>query len=307
MRIAIIGVGGVGGYFGGRLAAAGEDVLFVARGAHLQALQSNGLTIESANGALRNFRVNATDDVSRHDPVDVVMLSVKLWDTEAALEQARPLVGPNTTIVSFQNGVESIAQIRKAFGDASALGGTCHIAAVIDRPGVIVHTGTMARLTFGEPDGGLSARVEGLAAACAKAGFDMVASPDIKRAIWEKFVFLSTLSGMTALVRRPIGALRQDVGSWAVFRQALEETCAVARATGVSLSPEHGANAQKFGETLPAEMKSSMLGDLERGARLELPWLSGTVVKLGRQFGVPTPVHATITAGLLPFVNGKAA
>lgn len=307
MRIAIIGVGGVGGYFGGRLAAAGEDVLFVARGAHLKALQTDGLSIESANGALKNLKVNATDDVSKHGPVDVVILGVKLWDTEAALEQARPLVGPQTAVVSFQNGVESIAQIRKAFGDAAALGGTCHIAAVIGRPGVIAHTGTMARLTFGEPDGDLSPRVEALAAACGKAGFDAVASPDIKRAIWEKFVFLSTLSGMTTLARRPIGALRQDAGSWAIFRQALEETCAVARASGAALPPDHGAKAQAFGETLPAEMKSSMLGDLERGARLELPWLSGKVVKLGQQLGVSTPVHATITAGLLPFVNGKAA
>lgn len=307
MRIAVIGVGGVGGYFGGHLAAAGEDVLFVARGAHLAALQRDGLTVESQRGPLQGLKVQATDDPAGHGPVDLVILGVKLWDTEAALALAKPLVGPQTAVVSFQNGVESIAKIGQAFGETAALGGTCHIAAAIARPGVIAHTGSMARLTFGEPGGGLSPRVEAFAAACENAGtFDAVASPDIRRAIWEKFVFLSSFSGMTALTRRPIGPIRATEEGRAVFRAALEEASAVARRSGIDLPEDHAARALAFADSLPAEMQSSMLGDLTRGARLELPWLSGAVVKLGAELGVPTPVHATINAALLPHAEPAA-
>lgn len=306
MRIALIGVGGVGGYFGGQLAAAGEDVLFVARGAHLAALQKDGLTVESERGPLKHLKVAATDNPAGHGPVDVVMLGVKLWDTDAALAQAEPLVGPQTAIVSFQNGIESIEKITAACGGQAALGGTCHIAASIARPGVIAHTGTMARLTFGEPAGGLSPRVEAFAAACRKAKFDVVASPDIRRAIWEKFVFLSSFSGMTALSRQPIGPIRATVEGRAAFLAALEEVSAVARARGIALPPDHATKALGFADTLPAEMKSSMLGDLQRNARLELPWLSGAVAALGRELGIPTPVHTTITAALLPYASPAA-
>lgn len=306
MRIAVIGVGGVGGYFGGQLAASGEEVLFVARGAHLAAMREKGLTIESERGSQQGLKVQATDDPSGHGPVDVAMIGVKLWDTDAALELCRPLVGPQTAVVSFQNGVESIEKITTVFGAGAALGGTCHIAASIARPGVIAHTGSMARLTFGELDGTLSPRVEAFAAACRKAGFDVVASTDIRRAIWEKFVFLSSFSGMTALARQPIGPIRKTEEGRAVLRAALEETSAVARKSGIDLPPDHGAKALAFADTLPAGMQSSMLGDLQRGARLELPWLSGAVVKLGAKLGVPTPVHATINAALLPYASPAA-
>lgn len=306
MRIAVIGVGGVGGYFGGQLAAAGQDVVFVARGAHLAALRSHGLSVESQVGPLRNLRVNATDDPAGHGPVDLVILGVKLWDTDAALQMAKPLVGPPTAIVSFQNGIESVERITAAYGAQAALGGTCHIAAVIARPGVIAHTGSMARLTFGEPAGGMSPRVEAFAAACRKAKFDTVASPDIRRAIWEKFVFLSSFSGMTTLSRQPIGPIRATEEGRAAFLAALEEVSAIARAQGIALPPDHAAKALAFGDGLPAEMKSSMLGDLQRNARLELPWLSGAVAALGRQLGIPTPVHTTITAALLPYASPAA-
>lgn len=307
MRIAVIGVGGVGGYFGGQLAAADEEVLFVARGAHLAALRKDGLTVESGRGPLQGLKVNATDDPAGHGPVDIVMLGVKLWDTDAALQQARPLVGKQTAVVSFQNGIESIERITAAFGAGAALGGTCHIAAAIARPGVIAHTGSMARLTFGEPAGGLSPRVEAFAAACAKATtFDVVASPDIRRAIWEKFVFLSSFSGMTALARQPIGPIRATAEGRATFLAALEEVSAVARAQGIALAPDHAAKALAFGDSLPAEMQSSMLGDLQRGARLELPWLSGAVAALGARLGIPTPVHTAITAALLPYAAPAA-
>lgn len=312
MRIAVIGVGGVGGYFGGHLAAAGEDVLFVARGAHLAALRQDGLTVESERGPLNRLKVAATDNPAGHGSVDIVMLGVKLWDTEAALAQAKPLVGPQTAIVSFQNGIESVDRIAAAYGEQAALGGTCHIAAAIARPGVIAHTGSMARLTFGEPRGndqagGISTRVEAFAEACRRAKtFDAVASPDIRRAIWEKFVFLSSFSGMTALSRQPIGPIRATEEGRAAFLAALEEVSAIARAQGIALPPDHAAKALAFADSLPAEMKSSMLGDLMRNARLELPWLSGAVAALGRKLGIPTPVHTTITAALLPYASPAA-
>ncbi|WP_290978532.1 2-dehydropantoate 2-reductase [Ferrovibrio sp.] len=310
MRIAVIGVGGVGGYFGGLLAAAGVDVVFVARGAHLKALQENGLSIESSVRPLSGVKVRASDDAaSLGGPVDLVLVAVKLWDTDAALAAARPLVGEHTAIVSLQNGIEAVGKVSAAYGAARTLGGVAMIAAIIDRPGVIKHTGSLARLQLGEVQPGqnpmLGQCLSDFAAIAKTAGVDLVVPADIQRAIWEKYVFLASFSGITALTRSAIGPILAEPQTRALYLAALEEACAVARAQGVALAADHAAKTLAATEKMPAGTKSSMLGDLERGNRLELPWLSGTVARLGGELGVPAPTHGFITAALQLSANGR--
>jgi 2-dehydropantoate 2-reductase len=293
-----MGTGGVGGYFGARFAAAGADVAFIARGNHLAAMRRDGLKVESQNGDLHLKPVKATDRPAEIAPVDLAILAVKLWDTDAAIDAMRPLIGPNSAAVSFQNGVEAADKLAAAFGPARVLGGVGHIAAVIGAPGIIKHTGTMARLTIGELDGEESPRLKALAELAKRGGIDLAVSPDIRRAIWEKMIFLATFSGMTALTRRPKGPIFADPDTRAMFERAVAEAVAVARAEGVTLGPDHVEKAMAFGQGLPAEMKSSMLGDLERGNKLELPWLSGAIARMGAAGGVPTPVHQFIYTAL---------
>lgn len=305
MKLAIVGVGGVGGYFGGHLARSGTDVRFLARGAHLQALKSDGLTVVSDVGPIDHLKIRVTDDPAEIGPVDAVLLAVKLADTEAAIAQMRPLVGPETAVASLQNGVDAVEKMSAAFGRERVLGGVCHIAIAIERPGVIRHTGTMARITLGELDGRKTARLTALVEACKRAGLNITEAPDISRTIWEKFVFLSAFSGVTALSRSSIGPIRDDPDGRLFIRRALAESTAVARARGIAFPDDHVEKAMGFVANLPAAMKASMLHDLERGAKLELPWLSGAVVRLGRENGVPVPTHETILAALKPHQNGR--
>ncbi len=304
MRIAMVGAGGVGGYFGGLLAAAGADVTFVARGAHLAALRRDGLSIESPVRPIAGLEVQATDDPSTVGIVDQVVIAVKLWDLEAAAEAARPMIGPDTAIVSFQNGVDAADRLAAIYGAGPVLGGVCHIGASIGRPGVIAHVGKMAKLTVGELDGRPSVRLQRFADACTGAGIEFHASGNVHRAIWEKFVFLSAFSGITALARSPIGPLRAVPGARAALYAAMAEGVAVARAHGGDLPPDHADKVITFIDGLAPAMKSSMLNDLERGARLELPWLSGAVVRLGAEKGVPTPTHSLVSALLTPYADG---
>jgi 2-dehydropantoate 2-reductase len=306
MRIAIMGTGGVGGYFGARLAQAGHDVAFVARGAHLAAILTDGLTIETGAGA-ETLHVRATDDPTTIGPVDIVLFAVKLWDTISAAEAVRPLVGPETAVVSFQNGVVKEDEIAGVLGADHVVGGASYIAAVIKSPGVIALTGALARLQFGERDGSRSARVEAFHAACVAAGIDATVSPDIELTIWEKFVFLCGMSGMTTLTRQPIGVLRANAQTRGLALDAMREVVAVGRAKGVGLSPTFAEDRIAFADTLPWAMNSSMAGDLARGNRLELPWLAGTVVRFGHELGVPTPVNRVIFDALAPYVDGAPA
>jgi 2-dehydropantoate 2-reductase len=307
MKIAFIGAGGVGGYFGGHLARTGTEVNFIARGAHLAALQADGLTVLSDLALIDRLPVKATDDPGSVGPVDAVFLAVKLADTDGALAQMRPLVGPDTVVASLQNGVDAVERMVAAFGAERVLGGVCHIATAIERSGVIKHTGTMAKITLGELTGGGSAPLTRIVAAFKAAGLDIVESADIRRAIWEKFVFLSAFSGVTALSRSAIGPIREDANGRLFITRALAESTAVARAKGVALADDHAEKAVGFVDKLPATMKASMLHDLERGAKLELPWLSGAVVRLGREAGVPVPTHETIVAALTPHQGGRSA
>ncbi|HKJ63326.1 MAG TPA: 2-dehydropantoate 2-reductase [Hyphomicrobiales bacterium] len=304
MRIAIMAAGGVGGYFGGRLAAAGHSVHFLARGAHLAAMRKSGLRIESPLGNLHIQDVAVTDDPVVIGPVDAILFAVKLWDTDQAAEACNPLLGPETLVVPLQNGVSSMDVLTRHLGEEYVAGGVAHIAAVIAAPGLIRHSGTMARLTVGERDGRRSARIDALLAALKDAGIDHAYADDITRVIWEKFVFLSALSGLTTLCRQAIGPIRSDPDARALFEGAIGETAAVARAVGVKLADNAEVKTMQFTDGLPDGMKASMLHDLENGRRLELPWLSGEVVRLGRKRGIPTPVHSAVYGALKFYAAG---
>lgn len=305
MRIGVIGAGGVGGYFGARLAAAGEDVRFLARGAHLDAMRRDGLRIDSANPVtIKPVRAASDPAALGPEPFDLVMIAVKLWATEAAIASARPLVGPNTAVVSFQNGVGAIDALTQVFGRERVLGGIAHVAASIAAPGVIKQTGAFERLTLGEPAGGLSPRVSAFIETAKRAGINAVAADDIQRAIWDKFVFLATFSGVATLARQPKAAIFGDPDLRQVYADALAEAVAVARAQGVALAPDHYEKTLAFSEALPEAMKPSLLHDFEAGNRLEVEFLSGAVARLGAATGVPTPVHRTIYAALKPYAAG---
>ena len=303
MRIAIVGSGGVGGYFGGRLAAAGADVTFLARGAHLEAMRARGLRLDSPKGNLHLPRVAAENDPAAVGHADVVFFAVKLYDTEGALAMLPPLVGPRTIVVGFQNGVETVDTLTRAVGASHTAGGVSYVSAVIAEPGVIRHT-AMDHLIFGMPDGSRSAQLDALLAACRPAGFQSTLSQDITVDIWTKFVRLSVFSGMTAVTRSPIGVIVNDPELLDMLKAAARETLAVAHAKGVKVAGSIDEDVAAAYKALPPQAKASMLEDLERGRRIELPWLSGAVARIGREVGVPTPIHTFITAVLKPFVNG---
>jgi 2-dehydropantoate 2-reductase len=305
MRIAIMGSGGVGGYLGARLAASGQDVTFLARGAHLAAIRAHGLALRSALGDVLIRPAEASDDPAAVGPVEIVIFAVKLYDTEAAAAAARPLVGPHTGVLTLQNGVDSTETLGRVLGPAHVIGGVAHIAAVIEQPGVIRHTGTMARFVLGELNGERSKRLDALADALGAAGVDHQVSADIRRDIWDKMVFLATFAGVTALMRLPIGPIREDADTRAMLRAGLDEAHAVARAKGIVLPDDLVERTLVRCDGLPYEMKSSMLQDLERGRRLELPWLSGTIVRLGSELGVRIPTHAFITTALKLHADGR--
>jgi 2-dehydropantoate 2-reductase len=304
MRIAVIGAGGVGGYFGARLALAGNDVTFVARGRHLAALRANGLRVETAGSALAVKPANATDDLASIGPVDVAMFCVKLWDVEATAPALAPLVASGGVAIPFQNGVDAPEVLRRVLGADRVLGGVAYVAATIASPGVIEHTGTMARLRVGAFEAAQTKHAEAFVAACRAAGFDGELAPDIRRALWEKFVFLAAMSGCTALARQPVGVVRVDPDLRAALQAAMQEAVDAARARNVALAPDFVAQQMKFLDTLPAGMRSSMLNDLTAGNRLEAPWLSGAVARMARESGASAPVSATIYAALKPYVDG---
>ena len=307
MKIVVMGSGGVGGYFGARLAASGADVTFIARGGHLQAMQRDGLKLLSANGDLTLKPVKATDDISSIGHADLVMIAVKLWSTDDAAQSIAPLMGPNSAVVSWQNGVVAEDILIKHYGNERVIGGVSNIAALIEAPGVIRHNGTMARLIFAELDGKPSKRIDAFAALCKQANIDHVVSDDITRAIWQKFIFLASFSGMTCATRLPICPVRSDPETRAMLKAALEEVVAIGRAKGVSLPNDQAEQSLAWADNLPPTMVASMLGDLNRGNRLELSWLSGNVVKLGEELGIATPVHKFIYTVLKLHADGKPA
>jgi 2-dehydropantoate 2-reductase len=296
--------GGVGGYFGAKLAQAGHDVAFVARGRHLQTIRERGLLIKSAAGDIRLAHAAASDQPAALGPVEVVLFAVKLWDTEAAAEAIRPLVAGGAAVIPFQNGVESIERIAAVVGPSRVMGGVAYIAATIAEPGVIAHTGQMARLRFGPVLREQQKTAQAFGEACASAGIDAEMVADIRRALWEKFVFLSAFSGVTSATRQPIGAIRSDADLRACLEAAMREAWTVGRARGIALPDDFITQQMAFAEGLPAEMRSSMLNDLLAGNRLEAPWLSGAVVRMAREASMSAPVSATLYAAVKPFCGG---
>ena len=299
-----MGAGGVGGYFGARLAQAGEDVVFFARGRHLEALRANGLTLKSTHGDAR-LDVKVFEKPADTDPVDVVMFAVKLWDTESAAELLRPIVAKHTLVIPFQNGVESVERLQKIFPSEQVLGGSAYIATRIASPGVIEHIGQMARLQFGPIFPSQRPAVEKFLETCKKAGINAEIPDDVVRTTWEKFVFLVAVSSTTAVSRMPLGVVRADPDLRRLFEQALTETWKVGRARGVKLADDFVDGRMKFLDTLPYEMKASMAHDLEAGGRLEAPWLCGAVARMAREAGLDAPVNATVYAALKPYINGS--
>ncbi|HQT79705.1 MAG TPA: 2-dehydropantoate 2-reductase [Rhodopila sp.] len=307
MRIAVIGAGGVGGAFGAALAKSGADVTFVARGAHLQAIRQNGLRIEGGRGETIIHPAQATDDPATIGVVDYVLFCVKLWDVESAGEHIKPIVGPDTAVIPLQNGIDAAERLIPILGERAVMGGVAQISATIAEPGLIRQTGTFMRLVFGELAGGRSARGDAFLAQCQKAGFDATHSDQIQTELWMKFILLATNSALTAATRTPLGKLRDDPDIFPLFGRAAAEVAAVGRAKGINLPDDAAEKTVGFTRNAPAAMMASMAHDLIRGNRIELPWLSGKVVALGRELGVPTPVHEILYAVLKPFTLGVSA
>jgi 2-dehydropantoate 2-reductase len=300
MRILMLGAGGVGGYFGGRLAAAGEDVTFIARGAHLAAMTSNGLRIESPLGDAEIKPVSAQTTARGLAPVEVAFIAVKIGDTAAAIEACRDAVGPDTVVISLQNGLAADDELIAAFGAGRVAGGVAYIASEVAAPGLIRHIGANQRIQVGELPAGTSARIARIAASLAGAGIDAEAVPDITRAMWEKFVLLVALAGLTTLTGETIGTIRADPDMRALLHAVMAETAAVARARGIDFAGDYADGRLAFADTLPEDMRSSMHHDLAAGRPLELDWLSGAVVRMGAALGIPTPANAAVYAGLKP-------
>jgi 2-dehydropantoate 2-reductase len=295
MRIAAMAAGAVGGYFGARMAAAGHEVFFIARGANLEAIKKNGLKIESVHGDLHLRKVHVTDDPAKVGPIDIVLFAVKLWDTEKAAELARPLVAPDTRLITLQNGVDSVERIAPILGAEQTIGGVAYIATTIAAPGVIKQTSQFAKMRFGRADKRADATLQAFVEAGKAAKIDVDISADIECERWEKFAFLTAMAGSTAALRSPIGVIRTDPETLAFFRQLMEEAFAIGKAKGVALDPAYIESRMDFVRNkVEPGMKASMAHDLERGNRLELDWLAGKVRELGRALNIPTPASDTV-------------
>jgi 2-dehydropantoate 2-reductase len=305
MRIAVVGAGGVGGGFGAALAKAGADVSFIARGAHLAAMKSAGLKVLGPRGDIHVTPTQATENPAEVGPVDIVLFCVKLWDVESAGERIKPLLGKDTAVIPLQNGIDAHDRLIPILGAGAVMCGVAQISASITAPGIITQVGTFMRMVFGELDGRKSKRGEDFLALCTKAGFEGVLSENILTDLWMKFILLASNAGMMSLARQPIGALRDDPDMLPIFRAAYREVADVGRATGVALPADAVERILDSTRHFPPGMKASMAHDLDRGNRLELPWLSGKVAELGRQFGIATPTHSMMHAMLKPYAMGK--
>lgn len=304
MRIGIHGAGGVGGYFGARLAAAGNDVAFIARGAHGQAMARDGLRVSSSAGDLHVKPVAVAEDPRDLAPLDLVLLCVKLYDLEPAVQALRPALAPDALVIPCQNGIDSEEQVAAQLGADRVAAGIAYISASVAEPGLIAHHGRNATLTVGPLHPGQMERLQALKAAGNAAGFNLVVREDMRRALWEKFVLLAPFAAVTALTRQTAGAIAADPDLLALFRAAVDEAAAVGRAAGIDLDAEITDRCVAAVTGMPPEMQASMALDLSQGRRLELDGLSGALVRLGREHGEPVPVHSVAYAALKPFRDG---
>jgi len=308
MRVAVYGAGGVGGYFGGRLAQAGADVHFIARGAHMRALREHGLRVRSVKGDFE-IPVPVTDDPAEVGWCDFVLFCVKTFDTDAAAARLGPLVGDGSAVMSLQNGVENVDKLARAVGDEHVMGGAAFIFAQIAEPGVIAHTGGPASITFGELDGRASPRAKRLLACCEQAGIEAELSASIKTVLWAKLAFICAQAGMTAAVRLPIGEIRTAAASWAAFSRLVAEVCAVAEADGTPVPQAAQERALALAQAAEPGSFSSLHDDLVAGRRMELEALHGFVVRRAAQHGLAVPTSEAVYAILQPWAirNQRAA
>ena len=304
MRIAVVGAGGTGGYFGGLLARAGDDVTFIARGAHLEALRARGLTLESSLAGTFTVPVQATDDPRGVGPVDLILFCVKTYDTDAAAASVRPLIQPETTLLSLQNGVDNEERIARLSGHPSGVGGVAYVVSAIKAPGLVAQTAGPGKIVLGELGGGESARTERLRDALQRAGIAAEVHPDIRAVLWQKFLFICAFSGVTALTRLPIGTVLADPVTRALFRGTSEEVEAIARAIGIGLPDDCVEQALATASAVEPWGRGSLYGDLAGGRRLELEGLNGEVVRRGGELGIETPLNFATYAALRPYVDG---
>lgn len=307
MRIAVMGTGGTGGYFGGLLARAKHDVTFIARGPHLQAIRARGLRVESRIAGNFTVAATATDDPSTVAPVDLVLFCVKAYDTMAAAQQIRPLVGSESIVLSVQNGIDNADKIAAVVGERAMIGGLAYVVSALEAPGTISQTAGAGKIVLGELDGEPSDRVEQLAGELRDAGITTQVRPDIRVGLWEKFVFICGFSGVTTLTRVPIGTVLANPSTSAFMREAMDEAEAVGRGNGVALPAGAAESAFRFAGTVEPWGHGSMYTDLVLGRKLELESLNGAVVRLGRARRIATPANDAIAAGLAPYVDGAPA
>jgi 2-dehydropantoate 2-reductase len=310
MRFAILGSGAVGGYYGAKLARAGHDVVFIARGSHLAAIRERGLEVRSPTVGSFTIQARAEEDTSKVGTVDCVIVAVKAYDNATALPLVVPMVGPGSSVLTLQNGVDSVNELAAIVGEEAVIGGTTYIATALTSPGVIEQTGTHRRVVFGEVFGQLprlTARVRALHQALGSADIQSEAVGDGRVPIWEKFIFLVALAGFTGASRLPIGPLWTDPQIRAQFLEACREVERVARAEGVAVAGEVVDRIDAYVSGIPGSMRSSLLIDLSQGKRIEVEALHGSVVRRAIRAGVPAPIMSTLYAVLKPFAAGPPA
>jgi len=300
MRIAVFGPGAVGGYFGGRLARSGQDVVFIARGEHLKALKTKGMTIEEPDGHSDLFAVKATGNPAEVGPADAIILGVKAWQVAEAADLMRPLIGPDTFVVPLQNGVEAPIILSEKLGANHVFGGVCYIVSFLVAPGEIRHAGMTPRVVFGELDNKATQRGQKLREAFQAAGISVEMPADISAAMWQKFLFIASMSGVGAVTRAPMGIIRSIPETRSILESAVKEAAAVASVRGIRLADNAAQAVMEIIDSLPAESTASMQRDIMEGRPSELFYQSGSIVRLGTEAGTPTPVHSFLYGALLP-------
>ena len=307
MRFAIVGSGAVGGYFGAKLARAGHDVSFIARGAHLAAIREHGLKIQSPKLGDFTVRAPAHDDPAKVGPVDVVIFTVKAYDNATALPLVPPLVGPDSVVLTLQNGVDSVDEVASVVGPTHVLGGTTYVATALEAPGLIVQTGVHRSIIFGEifePHGRITPRVQAIADAMGPADIAVTPVADGRIPIWDKFVYLAPFSGFTGAARLPIGGIWKDEHVREMFYAAAREIAALAAAEGVQISEDRFERLKEYMDSIPGSTRSSLLIDLEMGKRIEVEALQGAAVRRAAKHGLAIPIISTLYAALRPWAHG---
>jgi 2-dehydropantoate 2-reductase len=305
MKFAILGSGAVGGYYGARLLQFGHEVTFIARGKHLDAIRQRGLEIKSPLGDFV-ARARGEDDTAKIGHVDCVIVATKNYDNASALPTLAPMIGPHSTVLTLQNGVDSVDECAAAVGERAVLGGSAYIASAVEAPGLIVQTGTHQRIAFGEVFGalGVTPRVTAIRDALHGAGIEVEAFPDARVPLWEKFIYLAPFAAFTGAAKLAIGGIWKYPQVQETFYDACREVEQVARAEGVNVSPATMSRIQSYMGELPPSTRSSLLIDLQQGKRIEVEALQGSVVRRGKKVGVPTPIHAALYSVLKPYENG---